>query len=200
MMNGLSQTLLKITCPGVPDCYQGAELWDLRLVDPDNRGTIDFEKRRELATTLREAYKTQNGQKVEQMLESWQDGMVKMHVLNRALNARTENPDLFLDGAYLPIEVQGQHKDRVVAFTRKNGTDWLVSVSVRCIASVQAPVIGPEKRRDFWSQTELILPNVAPARWINTFAGGAAGISSATGRLNLGAAFEDFPLALLRPN
>ena len=54
MMNGLSQTLLKTTCPGVPDCYQGSELWDLRLVDPDNRGTIDFDKRRELAASSRE--------------------------------------------------------------------------------------------------------------------------------------------------
>jgi (1->4)-alpha-D-glucan 1-alpha-D-glucosylmutase len=200
MMNGLSQTLLKTTCPGMPDCYQGSELWDLRLVDPDNRGTIDFDKRRELATALREAYNSQNGQNIEKLLESWQDGMVKMHVLNRALNARTENPDLFLDGSYLPIEVQGQPKGRAVAFARKNGNDWLVSVSVRCIASVQAPVTGPEKRRDFWSRMELVLPNGAPARWINTLAGGAAGISSATGRLNLGAAFEGFPLALLRPN
>jgi (1->4)-alpha-D-glucan 1-alpha-D-glucosylmutase len=199
MMNGLSQTLLKTTCPGVPDCYQGSELWDLRLVDPDNRGTIDFEKRRELAAALREAYKSQNGQNIEKMLESWQNGLVKMHVLNRALNARKENPDLFLDGEYLPIEVKGEHKDRVVAFARENGNDWLVSITVRCVASVQAPVIGPEKRRDFWNQAELILPNGAPARWINTLAGGEAGISSATGRLNLGAAFESFPLALLRP-
>ena len=199
MLNGLSQTLLKTTCPGVPDCYQGSELWDLRLVDPDNRGTVDFEKRRELATTLREAYESQNGQNIEQLLESWKNGMVKMHVLNRALNARKESPDLFLDGEYLPLEVRGQYKDRVVAFGRKNGNDWLVSISVRCIASVQAPVIGPEKRRDFWNQTELILASGAPARWINTLAGSAAGIASATGRLNLGAAFESFPLALLRP-
>ena len=199
MMSGLSQTLLKTTCPGVPDCYQGSELWDLRLVDPDNRGTIDFEKRRELATILREAYESQNGQNIEHLLESWKDGTVKMHVLNRTLNTRKESPDLFLDGEYLPLEVQGQHKDRVVAFARKNGNDWLVSISVRCVASVQAPVIGPEKRRDFWNQTELILASGAPARWINTLAGSAAGIASATGRLNLGAAFESFPLALLRP-
>jgi (1->4)-alpha-D-glucan 1-alpha-D-glucosylmutase len=199
MMNGLSQTLLKITCPGVPDCYQGSELWDLRLVDPDNRGPIDFGKRRELAATLREAYKSRNGQNIEKLLESWQDGIVKMHVLNRALNARKEGPDLFLDGEYLPIEVKGQHKDRVVAFARKNGNDWIVSVSVRCIASVQAPVIGFEKRRDFWNQTELILPNGAPARWINTLAGSEAGMARAAGRLNLGEAFESFPLALLRP-
>ena len=199
MMNGLSQTLLKTTCPGVPDCYQGSELWDLRLVDPDNRGTIDFDKRRELAISLREAYESQDSQNIEQLLESWKDGMVKMHVLNHTLNARKESPDLFLDGEYLPLEVQGQHKDRVVAFARKNGNDWVVSISVRCIASVHAPVTGPEKRRDFWNQTELILPNGAPAGWVNTLAGGAAGISSATGRLNLGAAFESFPLALLRP-
>ena len=199
MMNGLSQTLLKTTCPGVPDCYQGSELWDLRLVDPDNRGTIDFDKRRELAASLREAYESQNGQNIEQVLESWKDGRVKMHVLNRTLNARKESPDLFLDGEYLPLEVQGQHKDRVVAFARKNGNDWLVSISVRCVASVQAPVIGREKRRDFWNRTELILPNGAPAGWVNALAGSAAGIASATGRLNLGAAFESFPLALLRP-
>jgi (1->4)-alpha-D-glucan 1-alpha-D-glucosylmutase len=199
MMNGLSQTLLKTTCPGVPDCYQGAELWDLRLVDPDNRGTVDFEKRRELAGVLRETYESQDNENIEKMLASWQDGLVKMHVLNRALNARKENPDLFLDGEYLPLEVQGQHKNRVVAFARKNGNDWLVSISVRCIASVQGPVTGPKKRRDFWSQTELILPSGAPARWINTLVGGAAGISTATGRLSLGAAFESFPLALLRP-
>jgi (1->4)-alpha-D-glucan 1-alpha-D-glucosylmutase len=199
MLNGLSQTLLKATCPGVPDCYQGTELWDLRLVDPDNRGTIDFERRRELAANLREAYELQNGLNTEKMLQTWQDGMVKMHVLNRALNARKEAPDLFLDGEYLPMEVQGQHKDRVVAFARKYGNDWLVSISVRCIASVQAPVIGVEKRRDFWNQTELILPNGSPARWINTLADSAAGIASAAGRLNLGEAFESFPLALLRP-
>jgi (1->4)-alpha-D-glucan 1-alpha-D-glucosylmutase len=93
MLNGLSQTLLKATCPGVPDSYQGSELWDLRLVDPDNRGTIDFEKRRKLAAVLREAYELQNRQNIEQMLESWQDGLVKMHVLRRTLNARTANPE-----------------------------------------------------------------------------------------------------------
>jgi (1->4)-alpha-D-glucan 1-alpha-D-glucosylmutase len=171
----------------------------LRLVDPDNRGTIDFEKRRELATILREAYKSQDGQNIEKLLESWQDGIIKMHVLNRALNARNENPDLFLDGEYLPMEVQGQHKDRVVAFARKNGSDWLISISVRCIASVRAPVIEFEKRRDFWNQTALILPVGAPARWTNALADSAAGIASAAGRLNLGEAFERFPLALLRP-
>ena len=99
-----------------------------------------------------------------------------MHVLNRTLNARKENPDLFLDGEYLPLEVQGQHKDRVVAFARKNGNDWLVSISARCVASVQAPVIGRGKRRDFWNRTELILPNGAPAGWVNALAGSAAGI------------------------
>ncbi len=63
MLNGLSQTLLKTTCPGVPDCYQGSELWDLRLVDPDNRGTIDFERRRELAGALRQTREPENGSK-----------------------------------------------------------------------------------------------------------------------------------------
>jgi (1->4)-alpha-D-glucan 1-alpha-D-glucosylmutase len=199
MLNGLSQTLLKATCPGVPDCYQGTELWDLRLVDPDNRGTIDFEQRRELAGVLRETYESQNGENIERMLASWQDGLVKMHVLKRALNARTEKPDLFLDGEYLPVEIRGQHKDRVIAFARKNGNEWAISVSPRCVASVQAPVIGADERREFWKQTELILPNGAPVTWANALAGKATPISSATGRLSVGAAFEGFPLTLLQP-
>jgi (1->4)-alpha-D-glucan 1-alpha-D-glucosylmutase len=199
MLNGLSQTLLKATCPGVPDCYQGAELWDLRLVDPDNRGTIDFEQRRELAGVLRETYESQNGENIEKMLASWQDGLVKMHVLKRALNARTTNPDLFLDGEYLPIEIRGQHKDRVIAFARKKGNDWVTSVSLRCAASVQAPIVGVDERREFWEQTELILPNGAPVTWANALAGNATAISSAAGRLSIGAAFEGFPLALLQP-
>jgi (1->4)-alpha-D-glucan 1-alpha-D-glucosylmutase len=199
MLNGLSQTLLKATCPGVPDCYQGTELWDLRLVDPDNRGTIDFEQRRELAGVLRETYESQNGENIERMLASWQDGLVKMHVLKRALNARTEKPDLFLDGEYLPVEIRGQHKDRVIAFARKNGNEWAISVSARRVASVQAPVIGADERREFWKQTELILPNSAPVTWANALAGKATPISSATGRLSVGAAFEGFPLTLLQP-
>jgi (1->4)-alpha-D-glucan 1-alpha-D-glucosylmutase len=199
MLNGLSQTLLKATCPGVPDCYQGAELWDLRLVDPDNRGTIDFDQRRELASVLRETYESQNGENIERMLASWQDGLVKMYVLKRALNARTEKPDLFLDGEYLPVEIRGQHKDRVIAFARKNGNEWAISVSPRCVASVRAPVIGADERREFWKQTELILPNGAPVTWANALAGKAAAISSATGGLSVGAAFEGFSLALLQP-
>ena len=199
MLNGLSQTLLKATCPGVPDCYQGAELWDLRLVDPDNRGTIDFEKRRELAGVLRETYESQNNENIEKMLASWQDGLVKMHVLKRALNARTANPDLFLEGEYFPLEIRGQHEDRVIAFARKSGNEWAISVSARCVASVQAPVIGADERREFWKQTELILPNGAPVTWANALAGHSAAISSAAGRLSVGAPFEGFPLALLQP-
>jgi len=199
MANGLSQTLLKATCPGVPDCYQGSELWDLRLVDPDNRGTINFERRRELAEALHGTYESASGENIEQMLATWQDGLVKMHVLNRALGARNANPELFLDGEYLPIEIQGQHKGRVVAFARKIRNDWIISVSVRCVASVQAPITGAVERNEFWKRTELMLPKAAPKNWKNTLTGGAAAISSTADRLNVGAAFEGFPLALLSP-
>ena len=199
MLNGLSQTLLKATCPGAPDCYQGCELWDLRLVDPDNRRTIDFEKRRALAAALRETYESRNSENIEKMLGSWQDGRVKMHVLNRALNARKANPDLFLDGDYQPLEIQGTHKDRVIAFARKHGSDWMISLTVRCVASVQAPIIDADERRQFWNHTELVLPKDAPNNWGNALAGSSTPLSSTTGRMNVGAAFEGFPLALLLP-
>jgi (1->4)-alpha-D-glucan 1-alpha-D-glucosylmutase len=133
------------------------------------------------------------------MLASWQDGLVKMHVLKRALNARSANPHLYLDGEYLPIEIEGQHKGRVVAFARKRRNDWMISVSIRSVASVQVPVTGPEKREKFWNQTELILPSGAPEKWKNILAGDAAAISGKAARINIGAAFEYFPLALLQP-
>jgi (1->4)-alpha-D-glucan 1-alpha-D-glucosylmutase len=106
---------------------------------------------------------------------------------------------LYLDSEYLPIEIEGQHKGRVVAFARKNGNDWVISVSIRCIASVQAPITGPGEREKFWNRTELRLPSGAPKKWKNILAGDAAAISGKAARINVGAAFEYFPLALLQP-
>jgi (1->4)-alpha-D-glucan 1-alpha-D-glucosylmutase len=124
---------------------------------------------------------------------------VKMHVLNRALNARKANPDLFIDGDYQPLEIQGTHKDRVIAFARKHGSDWMISLTVRCVASVQAPIIGPNERHQFWNHTELVLPKDSPEKWENTLTSSSTPLSSTMGRMNLGAAFEGFPLALLLP-
>ena len=202
MMNGLGQTLVKAASPGVPDCYQGSELWDLRLVDPDNRGLIDYDSRRTALEGLRAACASGGGLDVEALLASWRDGRVKMHVLATALNARRAKPALFSDGRYEPLAADGEHASRVVAFARVHAGDWAVSVFPRCLASVEAPVMKRDCRHKFWQATQLALPEDAPKRWTNVLAGNAVpsiGITS-RGGLQLADVFERFPLALLLPS
>ena len=110
-VNGLAQTLLKLTVPGVPDIYQGTEFWDFSLVDPDNRRPVDFAAR---AAGLDAA-------PLADLAAHWRDGRIKQAVIARTLALRRERPALFADGSYEPIAVRGEHADRVIAFARRLG-------------------------------------------------------------------------------
>ena len=199
MLNGLGQVLLKTACPGVTDIYQGSEFWDFRLVDPDNRDPIDFAKRISLFQGLRSSQES-GSDRTEHLLAFWCDSRVKLHVLSRALAARRENPALFLDGDYRPLEPSGTHHAHIVAFARTHNGKWAIAVVPRCAASIGAPVIGPE-RADFWLQSSLNLPDNAPAKWVNILAGkNSRTISAKDARLRIGDVFESFPLALLVPS
>lgn len=112
--NSLTQTVLKCTTPGVPDVYQGTELWDLSLVDPDNRRPVDFARRAELLATLAAATP-------DDLVSDWRSGRIKMFILRRLLCLRRENPDFFLDSRYVPIEATGPLAGHVVAFRRESG-------------------------------------------------------------------------------
>jgi (1->4)-alpha-D-glucan 1-alpha-D-glucosylmutase len=195
MLNGLSQTVLKIACPGVPDCYQGSELWDLRLVDPDNRGAIDYDRRRTALKMVLE----EREQASEDMLASWPDGNVKLRVFVRSLTVRKNRPELFAKGRYLSLDASGTHAGRIVAFAREYQQDWAIVVLPRCVTRVKAPILGPDARREFWNDTILRLPEEAPSAWTNVLAGkGTASISSRVDGLSVGEIFHGFPAALLR--
>jgi len=112
-VNSLAQTLLKIASPGIPDFYQGSELWDLSLVDPDNRKPVDFSARQELLDSLRKQSPPWG-----ELLADWRDGRIKLHVTERALTLRRELAGLFRSGAYLPLSAAGEHADHVVALAR----------------------------------------------------------------------------------
>lgn len=199
MINGLGQVLLKIACPGVPDVYQGAELWDFRLVDPDNRDPVDFAKRTEMLDELRSASNADCACRAQELLDKWCDSRVKMHVLARTLAIRKERPDLFLDGDYRPLEAPGPHQERVVAFARTHDQDWAIAVVPRCLTSAGGAAIGPEGR-EFWSDTYLTLPEGAPQRWVNVIAGrDSPSISANNLRIPLADVFASFPIALLLP-
>ena len=138
-MNSLSQLILKITAPGVPDFYQGTELWDLSLVDPDNRRPVDFKLRRAL---LRRLESRDEPGLAGKLLHHWKDGLIKLFLTYKALRFRRAQSKLFQSGTYLPLAVQGLHKDRVVAFARTLGDSWTITAAGRFFSGVSS---GPEQ-------------------------------------------------------
>ena len=195
-MNSLSQLVIKICSPGVPDFYQGSELWDLRLVDPDNRGPIDFPLRTRLLETLNTAEEVEVAGLVRDLLDHWQDGRIKLYVTSKALNFRASHPRLFPEGDYLPLNLQGPDADSVCAFSRCYKEEWaLVAVPRMLLGKIAAPdfPLGPTVWKD---QTRLILPPGAPGRWKNVFTGETV---SAPGRryLDVQSLFQSFPVALI---
>jgi len=145
-INSLAQVLLKMTTPGVPDIYQGNEIWDYSLVDPDNRRPVDYELRREMLGALEETTP-------EEMLQSWPDGRIKLFATQRLLQFRRAQPALFGRGNYVPLATSGTHADSCVAFAREHDGSWLVAIAPRLSSRVGFPPIG-----DKWQDTAIELP------------------------------------------
>jgi malto-oligosyltrehalose synthase len=148
--NGLAQTVLKLTSPGVPDFFQGSEFWDLSLVDPDNRRPVDYAAR---IAALEQAATPAD------CLDAWRDGRVKQAVIARVLKCRQALPALFAEGDYRPLAATGPAADHVLAFARIQGGAALIVVVARLpgrlISGEDSPRIAPER----WAGTELILPS-----------------------------------------
>ncbi len=164
-INSLAQVLLKITSPGVPDTYQGCELWDFSLVDPDNRRTVDFDHRKRLLQNLQPLLAVPSEQDVRsrteslrEMLDHWENGQIKMFVTACCLRFRREHPDLFLEGDYLPLQVTGKHADNVVAFARQIGEKFSITIAPRLVASLMEPELEWPKNSS-WEGTHIILPS-----------------------------------------
>jgi (1->4)-alpha-D-glucan 1-alpha-D-glucosylmutase len=124
--SSLSQTLLKITVPGVPDFYQGTELWDYSLVDPDNRRPIDYDVRQKLLESLQAS-----NVNAEELMSNPRDGRIKLFVTSRALGIRRSYPDLFARGDYVPAQVMGDRKRNVIAFGRRLGGNAVIVIATR---------------------------------------------------------------------
>jgi (1->4)-alpha-D-glucan 1-alpha-D-glucosylmutase len=148
----LAQIVLKIGVPGVPDFYQGTELWDLSLVDPDNRRPVDFKKRRALLKTLEHL----DGP-AENLLAVQPDGAVKLLIVSRGLKLRRQRKALFVSGDYLPVEVEGRRAAHTVAFARVLGKTACVFASGRFFVK-----LGDEVSGQVWSETRLELPAGLP--------------------------------------
>jgi len=165
-LNSLSQVLLKIGSPGVPDFYQGTELWDFSLVDPDNRRPVNFQKRVQFLKDLKKRAAKGLRPLVRQLLSRWQDGRLKLFLTYRALNFRQAHLDLFLHGDYLPLEVAGPQQEMALALARRQGTEWSLVIAPRLTTRNAYPGLPPLGARA-WGETLLQLPPEAPAIWKN---------------------------------
>ncbi|MEW6386209.1 MAG: malto-oligosyltrehalose synthase [Thermodesulfobacteriota bacterium] len=196
--NSLSQVLLKIAAPGVPDFYQGTELWDFSLVDPDNRRPVDFQLRAQLLKDLKKKEAQGLIPLIQELLREWQSGAVKLFLTAKALNFRKAHLDLFLQGDYLPLSAKGSKREHVVAFARRREKAWVLAVVGRffhTLAPPEALPLGP----GVWQEGRLNLPPEAPPDWLNVFTGEslAAPRSHSLRSLALREIFQHLPIALL---
>jgi (1->4)-alpha-D-glucan 1-alpha-D-glucosylmutase len=193
IFNSLSQTLLKITSPGVPDFYQGTEFWDFSLVDPDNRRPVDFEIRQSALKTIKEQIKTDILKLINELLETKEDARIKLFLTVQALKARTEHSQIFQQGNYLPLEVSGKFKEHIVAFARSNENKTIVTVAPRFFTSLIQPGEYPLGQQ-IWHDTSLKLPPQAASNWKDAM---TEQIIQADGTVMIGEALKHFPVALL---
>ncbi len=198
-LNGLAQVLLKIASPGVPDFYQGAELWDLRLVDPDNRGPVDFSLRGRLIADLQNREERGLLPLIEELVSAWKDGRIKLFLTYKALNFRKKRWNLFLSGEYLPLPASGGNKEHVLAFARRREADWALAAVPRLVTRLSPPGEFPVGQKAWGTRSGIVLPEGAPARWRNVFTGEELHIPPGNRKktLPLHAVFRHFPVALL---
>jgi (1->4)-alpha-D-glucan 1-alpha-D-glucosylmutase len=187
-LNSLQQTVLRLASPGIPDLYQGTELWDFSLVDPDNRRPVDFAKR--------EAWLVQTPP--SEFLSTWHDGRVKLAVVQRVLALREHLPELLSQSTYLPLTVRGTHASSVIAFARRHGNAWAVVVASRLAAGLlgddsELPLVDAAK----WADTAVEMPSDLSSRALFDWLSPAAPKVDENGLLYLRDALAAMPIAVL---
>jgi (1->4)-alpha-D-glucan 1-alpha-D-glucosylmutase len=190
--NSLVQTALKLTLPGMPDIYQGTELWDLSLVDPDNRRPVDYGRRTGLLEEVSAALARDRGGTTAAMLEEWHDGRFKLALTATLLAHRREHPALYAEGVYEPIAASGPKADHLCAFARSHGEDTLLVIAARFPARLET--------EPGWGNTTLAWPQAAAGatHWRDLLSGR---IVERRGEVvTAGALVGEQPVAVLTPD
>jgi (1->4)-alpha-D-glucan 1-alpha-D-glucosylmutase len=156
MWNSLSQVVLKMASPGVPDFYQGNELWSFHLVDPDNRDPVDFDRRRKMLAKLREKEDADPAALMDRLVSSPCDGAIKLFVTHRALRFRTYHRQLFAAGSYIPLVADGNRSNHVVAFARQWNGQMVIALAGRFFLKIRNS--HPAPIGDVWGNTGILLP------------------------------------------
>jgi (1->4)-alpha-D-glucan 1-alpha-D-glucosylmutase len=191
IFNSLSQTLLKITSPGVPDFYQGTELWDFSMVDPDNRRPVDFEIRNSHLQAMKKQAQSNILSLIDELLTNKQDGRIKLFLIAQALKARKENISIFQEGSYQPLAAKGKFSNHIIAFARIHGNQTMITIAPRFFTNLMQP--GEYPLQQVWDNTYIDLPT--PAIWQNSITGE---IINTDKTILMSDALKHFPVALLK--
>ncbi|NIS72202.1 MAG: malto-oligosyltrehalose synthase [Proteobacteria bacterium] len=193
IFNSLTQTLIKIASPGIPDFYQGTDLWDLNLVDPDNRRPVDFKRRAAVLREIQKQSKSDGLKLIRELLHTKEDGRIKFFLIYKALRGRQENPEVFQKGTYIPLEVAGEFSDHIVAFAREYEKNWAVTIAPRHLTGLIHEGENPLGDK-IWADTCIPLPESAPHGWKNVITDQTI---DADDKLAIGDVLKRFPVALL---
>jgi (1->4)-alpha-D-glucan 1-alpha-D-glucosylmutase len=193
--NSLSQVTLKMTSPGVPDLYQGCELWDFHLVDPDNRRPVDFALRKRMLAELKD--KRRDGVELaREVLQDIESGRIKLYLTWKLLEFRTAYAELFQEGKYVPIEAPGSNADHVVAFVREWEGQKIITVVPRLTAGLMNGAERAPIGEEVWGETRLQIPGAKPGdNFRNIFTGELLGVTE--GGMRMGNVLGSFPVAVL---
>lgn len=194
-MKSLGQTLIKITAPGIPDIYQGTELWDLSYVDPDNRRAVDYALRTNYMADFRTFSKSNLNKKIHSLRLNYINGKIKMYVLSKSLITRRREKEIFQKGEYLPLSLKGKGSKNFICFARIFGDEWRVIVVPIFVTGVFDPeTLKP--RNGYLSDVFISLPDNAPLEWDYVFSGKST--ITEEGMIPVQDFISEFPVALLK--
>jgi (1->4)-alpha-D-glucan 1-alpha-D-glucosylmutase len=193
ILNSIAQTIVKITAPGVPDFYQGTELWDFSFGDPDNRRPVDFDPRISYLKDIAEKEKSDIMGLLAELLEAREDGRIKLFLIRRLLEVRKKNADLFSEGEYIRLNAEGMHKNNVIAFERRHKGSWAMTIAPRLTTALVKDGEMPIGK-GVWGDTRLVPADNIPAYWRDAITGRPLRVD---GKVYLGDVLEHFPAALL---
>jgi malto-oligosyltrehalose synthase/4-alpha-glucanotransferase len=193
IINSLAQVLLKFTCPGIPDVYQGCELWDLNFVDPDNRRAVDYTSRLQLLEQLDK--QQDRKQLISDLWKSRHNGQIKLWLTQNLLQQRKQQPDFFSRAEYIPLKITGEYADFAFAFCRKHQEKWLLIV----VPLHLAELCRQQKTDDIfsidWKDTNVILPKRLRREGQDAFSDDQIDVSK---KLPIQKLFRQIPLALIK--
>lgn len=161
IVNSLSQIVLKCTCPGIPDFYQGTELWDLSFVDPDNRRPVDFDLRKKTLNELKKNFRNDQVTFFSRLYRDRFSGSIKLWLIHRLMSERAGNKEMFVNASYLPLETNGPLKSKILAFARVDHKMWYLIIVPLHMASEGGSVFSPH--------LQIRLPLHAPRKWTSVW-------------------------------